>query len=233
MKVLVMGGLGKVGSAIADALKNTFEVHVLDVSVGSDSLNFDFLHVCIPYTNDFINNVREAMTRFKVKKVIVHSTVPVGTTKIIGETAAHSPILGQHDDLGMSIFKFPKWLGVVNPLNTFLFVDHLNSAGFNVKTMANSNATELCKLLCLSRYLNDLAFYENAEKVLNKNKVNPAEFIKWMRGYNEGYAGTRFIRPELSFPKGKVGGECVLQNSFLLDDEYTKKNLKMFVGEKK
>lgn len=236
MNVLVMGGMGQVGQAICGILKDhKHDVFVLDKKgefEPSESLKYDFLHVCIPHGEYFLENVRKAVRKYQPQYVIVHSTVPVGTTRKIGWFAAHSPVRGQHPNLKEGIQKFVKYMGASSVKTRVECSWHLKSLGLNVEVWNHSNDTELMKLLCLSRYLNDLAFYETAFKACKKFKVGPVRMLQWTYTYNDGYKETKYVRPELSFPMGKVGGHCVMPVSRMLSGQtgykFFRKNLDVF-----
>ena len=82
-------GMGEVGKAIQQIL-------------GCDSINsnfdnlkdYDTIHICFPYSDEFIEQVKSYQETYKPSLTIVHSTVPVGTCKKLG--AVHSPIRGIH-----------------------------------------------------------------------------------------------------------------------------------------
>lgn len=228
---VVMGGMGQVGSALASVLSKKHSVIVTDAREPNkpNVKNIEFLHVCIPWQDGFVEKVKEESGHFGAKIVVVHSTVPVGTTRIIGENAVHSPVRGQHDSLEKSLTRFVKYVG---GSRASVVKKHLEAVGVVCKKFAKPEDTELAKLLCLSRYLNDLAFYENAASICQKYGVDTKVILDWSRTYNQGYAGTKWVRPDLTFPDGVVGGHCVLQNSKVLfeqtQDEFTKRNLEVF-----
>lgn len=232
MKVIVMGGAGKVGTALVNALKNAHDVQIVEANSKPEAQKFDILHVAIPWQGDFVSKVSAVVKEFKVGLVINHSTVPPGTTKAIGPDAVHSPILGQHDDLENEIYRFTKWVGAQSDKAGRLAASHLATAGIDARIMGTPTDTETLKLLCLFRYLNELSFYETAGQVLDGLKVNRNLLNVWTKAYNEGYKGTKFSRSILSFPNGKIGGTCVAQNSKLLftvtKNEWIKKALELF-----
>ena len=238
MHCLVMGGRGKVGSAIASIIAEKFKcVHILDKSQDSvpSKIPMDFLHVCIPYSKTFVKDVKKTMKDYKARHVIIHSTVPVGTTRLFGNHVAHSPVRGQHDDLGPSVRRFIKYVGGNTEQTGKECEAHLRGMGLPVIRWTRSEETEVMKLLCLSRFLNDLAFYEVAEKICRENNVAPVRLIEWTWSFNDSYANSdhkRFVRPELTFPKGVAGGTCVFPVSDMLFQQtknpWLKKNLDLF-----
>lgn len=216
MKVLVMGGAGKVGTALVNALKNAHEVQIVEVNSKPEAQKFDVLHVAIPWQGDFVSKVSAVVKEFKVGLVINHSTVPPGTTKAIGPDAVHSPILGQHDDLDNEIYRFTKWVGAQNEKAGRLAASHLATAGLDARILGTPNDTELLKYLCLFRYSLEITFYEIAGMIMDLLNVNRNLLNIWTKAYNEGYKGTKFARSVLSFPNGKIGGTCVAQNTKIL-----------------
>ena len=233
MKVLVMGGKGLVGQALVKALGSVYEVEIVDLDGKPAVSKFDILHVAIPFQGDFQVKVTQLAREYKVDNIIVHSTVPTGTTRGISVNAVHSPILGQHDNLEESIFRFTKWVGCASAISGRHACSHMQNAGLDARILGKTEDTETLKLLCLARYLHDLAFYENAEKIMGQFKgVEKNLLFKWNNAYNEGYKGTKFVRSNLSFPNGKIGGKCVAQNTKLLFDltknEMLKRDLETF-----
>lgn len=231
--VLVMGGLGQVGSALAQVLSKKNSVYILDLNEGPGLIkDLDFLHVCIPYTENFVGIVYDVIEKYKPKYTVIHSTVPVGTTRQIGGNVCHSPVRGQHNDLKGSLLKFSKYMGSVNRRTAEAVKRHLEDSRVKVVVCSKPEETELTKLLCLSRYLNDLAFYEAASSLYKRFRVNRNVMKHWTQTYNEGYKGTKWVRPELDFPNGKVGGHCVIPVSKMLveqtEDEWFDRNLELF-----
>jgi UDP-N-acetyl-D-mannosaminuronate dehydrogenase len=233
-----MGGCGKVGTAVDLALKgsgiNSFVLDKDGEYKPKVGLLYKFMHVCIPWSRDFHRDVRMEMKRYDPKFVVVHSTVPVGTTRRLGYNAAHSPVRGQHNNLDNSIKKFVKYVAGVTPRTTNAVAEHLSECGIAVKKWSKPEETEIMKQLCLSRLLNDLSFYEVAHKICDENGVPPSRLFDWTWTYNDGYRGSIYTRPELTFPYGKAGGTCVRPVSEMLykhtKHPWLKRNLDLFRG---
>jgi hypothetical protein len=234
--LIVMGGKGHVGSAVTEVLADAgFRVSVLDKGVRPEEVFGDvILHVCIPYSNKFIGAVKAEIKRYSPVLVIVHSTVPVGTTRKLGTMAVHSPVRGQHNDLKSGLRSFTKYVGSQDREHEQKAVKHLVGMGLNVETFITPEETELAKLLCLARYQNDLSYYETAYRICSDFGVSPGIVKRWTASYNVGYADKSFVRPDLEFPHGKIGGHCVMQVSKMLYDQtknpWLKKNLDLFKG---
>lgn len=235
MKIVVMGGQGAVGSAFMELAQGKAEATSYDLK-GDLKVGFkaDVLHVCIPYSLRFVTDVKAVMHIYEPDVVIVHSTVPVGTTRQIGLNACHAPVRGQHNNLleGLKTFSMP--LGSVSNWGERRAFKHLVCLGILVDMWKSPEETELAKLLCLSRYLNDLAFYQNAERLCRAMGVDRSILPKWTETYNAGYEGLdkSKMRPDLDFPDGVVGGACVIPVSKILadqtKDELTLRNLDIF-----
>lgn len=241
-KVVVLGGMGDVGRALVTVLSSRNDVFVDDLFDKTPDVEvIDFLHVCIPYSDNFINAVAEKAFHYKTKSVIIHSTVPIGKTRKVMELVSpklkcsvfHAPVRGQHSDLegGLRSFKMP--VGGFGDPGAIL--SHLKSSGISCELWKKSEETELAKLLCLSRYLNTLAWYENASDICSKYGIDRQIVYKWTNSYNDGYYNTNYSRENLQFPNGNVGGTCVMPVSKMLQeitgDEFTLRNIKLFEGK--
>lgn len=234
VRCVVVGGKGQVGSWLVKTLSRKYKAYVSDKTlIGRPDVGpVDFLHVCIPWDESFLDAVRGEVEIYRPKTVIIHSTVPVGTTRLIGGKIAHSPVRGQHNDKRHGFKEFIKYVGAIDKRTESIVVEHLAGVGFTVSAGWKLEQTELAKLLCLSRYLNDLAFMEIASRLCKDFKVNRDIVTDWTMSYNAGYDRSRFIRPFLDFPDGKVGGHCVIPVARMLaeqtENEWLDKNLEVF-----
>lgn len=235
-KVVVLGGLGSVGRALVTVLARDNKIIIRDKKLGdSPGAACDFLHVAVPYSDSFVAEVSESIISTMPSFVVIHSTVPVGTTRSFQRGQMfHAPVRGQHSDLegGLRKFKMP----VAGFGDAGAVLSHLSNSGIPCELWASPEETELAKLLCLSRYANTLAWYENADKICKQFGVDRSIVHKWTNTYNDGYFGTPYQRENLTFPNGKVGGTCVLPVTRMLQeqtgDEFTLRNLKLFEGTK-
>lgn len=231
---VVMGGMGEVGSALVKAIWKGNKVYVSDKAfIGRPDVGpVDFLHVAIPYGKEFLDAVRGEMEVYRPRYTVIHSTVPVGTTRLIGGKTCHSPIRGQHADPKYGFFRFIKYLGSMDKKTEAAVIQHLAWSGIHVSAGWKPEETEFAKLLCLSRYLNDLAFMETASKLCKRFRVRREIVNDWTMTYNIGYAKSRYVRPLLDFPNGKVGGHCVIPVNRILVNQvrssFLRKNLEVF-----
>lgn len=230
MRHIVLGK-GEVGGAIYEVLNDSPENLTGWYDINSFHVPFvgraDALHVCIPFSEKFVDTVWSYVKRHKPSLVIVHSTVPVGTCD--ENNWIHSPVRGVHPNIAKGIRTFVKYFGGLRSEEAaYIF------SGLGIRTVAIPHARdcEAAKLWDTTQY--GLMIY--LEKKLNEwckeNNVNP-DFVyrEFNRTYNEGYAalGRREVaRPFLKHIDGPIGGHCVIQNLPLLGDNEIAKLLSDF-----
>ena len=98
MKKNVVVGIGEIGKPILKLLSKQ------DIAVGFDlnpdlmdkikferykDLQTSFLHIAIPVTDKFINNVLKLEKKFNPECVVIHSTIKPGTTKQLQRKLSH------------------------------------------------------------------------------------------------------------------------------------------------
>jgi len=213
-------GAGEVGKALADVLSPFYRVVLADVNP-PDVGDVDFLHICFPYSKGFVAAVKGYADRYRPQYMVIHSTVPVGTSRECG--AVHSPIRGNHYDMARSIRTIVKFVGGDG---ADAVANHLMRAGIPVQVVRKSEATELGKLLCTTYYGVCIEFTKAAERKCRKEGVSFAEaFTLFQKTYNEGYVALGrpdVQRPVLAPIQSEIGGHCVLPNCELFDFAFAK-----------
>lgn len=221
MKTLILGK-GEIGKSLGKVLEGAYEVIYKDTEPLEGQ--FDVINICYPYSRDFVKITKDYIKQYKPKLTIIHSTVPVGTTRKIG--AVHSPVNGKHPNLSKSILTFIKFIGANNAYDAYEAEQFLTKAGIQVGHLSSSEATELGKIMCTSYYGWNILFMKEMVKLSEKYGVPFHDvYSTWNMAYNEGYAkmgDTHFTRPVLKPMRGKIGGHCVLNNCELLDSYITK-----------
>jgi hypothetical protein len=222
MKSLVIG-LGEVGSALAAELRgHSNEVFGHDLDGLAFTGKVDIVHVCFPWNKGFINQVRDYRHAYKPAHVIVHSTVPVGTCRLL--EAIHSPVLGQHWNMHESFHAFPKWLGGTE-FGAHQVADYFRHCGFKVQLTDRPETTELLKLLCTTYYGMCIEFHKDAQRACDKYRVPMEAWHLWNGYYNHGYealGSPEYMRPELQAIMTGIGGHCVSPNLELLETHFTR-----------
>ena len=233
MKNIILG-VGEVGKAILSLYKeNKIKVVGKDINDHKTYKNVNFLNICIPYNDDFLETVVNEIEKLKPKITIIHSTVPIGTTqklkKITNAKLAHSPVVGSHPFLKKSLKTFTKYVSA-NDKKTFLKIKkHFKLLKIKSKYAESFTNTETAKLLCTSYYGVCIAWHYYMNEICKKHNVDFSFIQDWNKNYNDGYSKnklSKYNRPILYPPESKkIGGHCVIPNADILK----KTNLNPFI----
>ncbi len=239
-KIVGILGYGQVGKAIGKLTKKHFLTLVKDIHF--DSLNnkkIDFLHVCIPYSDDFKNLVTWQIKLNNPSLVIIHSTVKPGTTRAIYNKTktnmVHSPVMGVHPRLYYYLFQFPKFIGPVNKSSSQLVSQHFKLMGVKTVTFNNAEETELAKLLDTTYYGLNIVFCKWVKKICDEQGFDfDNVYNKLNKAYNKGYSTTLpdVRRPILKPIAGPIGGNCIVPNAKILN-EYIPNGISKLIKEAK
>lgn len=126
MKIGILG-FGEIGKAIHElylkkppnamfAMGKVHSLSIKDLDIDDGIQDCDYLHVCIPYSDNFVDQICECIEKETPKNVIIHSTVQVGTTRKIMEKSGlinicHAPVRGVHPNLREGLRTFPMYIG--------------------------------------------------------------------------------------------------------------------------
>lgn len=210
-------GLGETGRPLYEILKEAYpDTHGADIKTGlTAAFDVTVMNICFPYSENFVEEVKNYQGIYKPKLTIIHSTVPIGTTSQI-PNAVHSPILGRHDNMKQSIKSFTKWVGGKKAAEASIY---LSGADIQCNYVETSEETEALKLMCLAKYGMSIAFAGYQKEICDKYGIDYADVLKWDRNYNLNVA-EGLQRPLLTPPEGKIGGHCVIQNTRLLNKQH-------------
>jgi len=210
-------GMGEVGRAVFKVLTDFCKNDV----IGIDKDNqrevgiCDVMHVCIPYSKDFAEIVTNYRKEYSPDLVIIHSTVPVGTSTALD--AVHSPIRGVHPNLEQGIRTFPKYFGGERAGEA---AEIFEMVGLRCIKTSDARNTEALKLWDTTYYGWNIAFMHEVRHYCDKNGLDfDLIYTEGNESYNEGYAllGREDVqRPVLKYMQGKIGGHCVIPNCHLL-----------------
>jgi len=226
-------GLGETGRPLFEILQEAYpdiigwdcdanKMKGIKHTVLDKGRKLDIINICIPYSDTFLDVVNERVLATGASLVIIHSTVPIGTTSKI-RNAVHSPILGRHGRMKEDLKWFPKWIGGEKADEA---LNYLVKAGFYcaAPTEEKSETTEALKLMCLAKYGMSIAFAQYQQEICKKYNF-PYEKVKiWDELYNANIKGN-IKRPILDPPNGKIGGHCVIQNTKILNEQHPNKIL--------
>ena len=224
-KTLIIGN-GEVGKSLAQVLAPYHEVHIRDKNDEELGLEgIEVLNICYPPSPEFVEQTKKYIKKYKPKLTIIHSTVPIGTTRSLGKWVVHSPIHGKHPDLSAGIKTFVKYVGGAHPSAVYMATQFLGKAGINAKVVSSPEASELSKIMCTSYYGWNILFMKEVEKLCEKLNIDFSDvYTRWNWEYNYGYQKLNmswFTRPVLDPMPGGIGGHCVVNNAKLLDSFIT------------
>lgn len=225
MKNLVIG-LGEVGSAIRNILDcEGYDPMKGDFALGADNVTgYEVLHICFPWSDDFVSIVKKYQERWKPDMVIVHSSVPVGTCD--PERWVHSPVRGVHPNLEEGIRTFVKYFGGERAAEAGVI---FNVLGIPCIATERARNTEALKLLDTTQYGMMIKLQKEIHAWCVENNVDYLlAYEEANQTYNEGYmklGRPEVVRPYLKNQKGKIGGHCVIPNAHLIDAPFAKELL--------
>jgi len=178
------------------------------------------LHICFPYTENFIPQVKYYLGKFDPHYCVIHSTVKPGTTALLKSSACqtiYSPVRGQHDKLAEDLQGYPK-IWTVAQFET-LTRDNLNEIKqiFGEARMISLPALELTatqleiiKVLDTTQYASLIAYAHIAEAICTYYEL-PHEYVQEFGLEVHRQTG---MRPPI-YPGG-LGGHCLRPNLELL-----------------
>ena len=217
-------GYGEIGKAICEVFSGIYWMDWLDVNEEnlSEQANYKAIHVCIPYSDNFIGIVNDYIKRFNPHLTIVHSTVPIGTTRMLKGAKVHAPVRGRHENLAVGIRTYKMHIGWVSQREYELAWNHFSPV---VKTrfVNDYETTEAAKLLSLIQYAFNIEFARYAKEVCDKWNLGYEQVVKdYTSSHNIGVQkidGRNYIKPILEPPEGKIGGHCVLNATRILNKQ--------------
>lgn len=244
-KTIKIVGIGSVGKAlwklIIEAKLKSFIIKTWDKQCSGDdgSESADFLHICFPYSDTFINETLTYHKKHKAKLVIIHSTVKPGTTRELhsrGCPVAYSPIIGPHNKLSLIMSLFIRMVAAYRKEILSQAIEHLGVLGFQLKPVESVEGLELGKLLSTLYFGWCIAFQKEAHKICKEQTIYDTAYNTFNRIYNRNYrlleeineSDYYPIRPSLNNIPGEIGGSCIIPNARLLE-EFCPNNLSEFL----
>lgn len=204
-------GLGEIGTAI----KAIFNCDGIGRDHTDRKYHYDILHICFPYSEEFISEVKRYQKKFTPKYTIIHSTVPLGVNRKLGSIA--SPCRGLHPNLESGIRTFPKLLAGKQASE---IADYFRRVGLKVILYDKPEAAEAAKLFDTEYYRHCVEFALEVKQYCIKHKLNFSEvYTIPNQTYNQGYTELghpEYVRPVLQPIMQKIGGHCLLPNQELL-----------------
>ena len=229
MKKDIVSGIGEIGKPILKLLAKN------KLTVGFDlnrdlmderkfekykKLKTSFLHITIPVTNRFINDVLKLYKKFQPECVVIHSTIKPGTTeKLQGKLpipVIYSATRGVHKRMSNDIKRYTKFFVISTnaPRSKWAsskYVKLMKRCGIKTKKMSKPETLELAKIVCDTSYLGWLVNYAQLSNLIAiEHGVNYDEMWSFSDEIHE-FLGNR---PKM-YP-GYIGGHCVIPNLDLI-----------------
>jgi hypothetical protein len=225
-------GMGQIGTAVYNTLKTEHVVFTRD-KASFDDYDIDVLHICIPYSERFLDVVGQYQEQYDPMLVIVYSTVAIGTCNKLGNSVVHSPVEGKHPNLEESIRMSARWIGCedrdASELAQVIWRDHAKS----LRIVTSSHITEFLKLRSTAKYGVNLVWTDYEHSVSEALNIDFNLLKDFDSDYNELYKNLmmpEFQRYILDPPMGKIGGHCVIPNAKLLYNQFPNDMLKDIIS---
>lgn len=219
-------GFGEVGRGLTEVLKQKSNVWILDPYNGFKHNNrwpkkFDAIHICFPFSKKFLKAVQNIKKKYRHGVLIIHSTVPIGTSDKL--RAIHSPIRGTHPRLTEGIKTFIKYVGGQKAAEAAKIFERY---GIKTRILKNARDSEALKLWDTTQYGWMIVLNKEIWDWCRKNKVNfDTVYQNANETYNSGYlklGKKNVVRPNLKYISGPIGGHCVVPNCDFLDSSISK-----------
>ena len=207
-------GTGEIGTAICKIL----QCEGIDINQKPEKKTYKYLHICFPYSDKFVEYVDNYRELYSPDYIIIHSTVPIGTSRKCNAT--HSPVRGIHPFLEEGIRIFVKFFGGEGAyVVSQIFIDK----DIKVYITPDQETTEALKLWDTTVYGVNILLEKEIHKFCQKNGVDfNVIYTEANKTYNEGYEALgcpQFKKYILNHMPGEIGGHCILPNIKLLDSK--------------
>jgi UDP-N-acetyl-D-mannosaminuronate dehydrogenase len=209
----VVVGLGEVGRPLMNILARTYDCAGIDIDPVQIESPVSVLHVCYPFQiPHYVQTTADYVRRLNPGLVILHSTVPPGTTRQVQNEVpdalvAFSPVRGKHVRMEQDMMRYTKFVAGTSPQSEAVAADHLRGAGFEVATFPSPEIAEMAKLL-ETTYLGMLiAWTQEMERLASQYGGSFEDVNSFVKEVD--------FLPAHVFP-GVIGGHCVLPNIELL-----------------
>ena len=231
LKKDVVAGLGEIGKPILQLISKTIPTVGYDINeklidrrlvTRYKKLDTRFLHVCTPFTKNFIHNVILLYKKFNPKSIVIHSTISPNTTKQLQEKlpipVIYSATRGVHKRMLYDLKRYTKFFAVEpNAPNAkwavSVYSKTLKQCGVTTKKMSNPITLELAKIVCDTSYYGWLINYAQLSNMIAlEHKVDYDEMWSFADEIHK-FLGNR---PKM-FP-GFIAGHCIIPNLDLIND---------------
>lgn len=228
----IVAGLGEIGNPILKLISKK------EITIGFDinpklidykkfkkyeKLETSFLHICIPYSSNFLKNIKSLYKKFKPASIVIHSTIEPHTTekiqKLLPIPIIYSATRGVHKRMLNDLKRYVKFYAIEKdaPRANWASKEYeklMKKCGVKTKKMSSPITLEFAKIVVDTSYYGWLINYAQISKMIaKKNRVNYDEMWSFAEEIHK-FLGNR---PKM-FP-GFIGGHCVISNLDLINDK--------------
>lgn len=231
MKKIVVAGLGEIGNPIFKLISKNFPCIGYDLNPNLlnkkkieayKDLKTFFLHICIPFNDNFISGVIELYKKFKPEIIVIHSTVSPYTTKSLQKQIPipiiYSATRGVHKRMLKDLRRYSKFFAIEKnaPRAKWAsteFKKLMKKCHIKTNQMSNPLTLELAKIVVDTSYYGWLINYAQLSNLIaRKHKVNYDEMWTFSDEIH------KFIKNRPKMFPGFIGGHCVIPNLLLINE---------------
>ena len=228
----VVVGLGEIGNPIYDLISKSticvgYDINkkLINTKKFEKYKNFStlFLHVCIPFSNNFQSHVKNLHKQFNSEIIVIHSTIKPKTINILQQKFSipiiYSATRGIHRRMSNDIKRYTKFFALESnaPRRKWAelkFTELMRNCKIKTKKMSDPLTLELAKIVCDTSYYGWLINYAQLSNLIAiKNNVNYDEMWSFSDEIH------KFLGNRPKFYPGFIGGHCVIPNLDLIDDD--------------
>lgn len=228
----MVAGLGEIGFPILKLISKSGHAIGYDIDPKLmdekkfkkyEKLDTSFLHICIPFSDNFIKNVISLASKFNPEVIVIHSTISPGTTSKLQSQlpipVIYSATRGVHKRMLYDLKRYVKFFAIEPTATRSKWASSTYSAlmkkcGVKTKKMTTPLTLELAKIVVDTSYYGWLINYAQISNMIAiQNKVNYDEMWSFADEIHK-FLGNR---PKM-FP-GFIGGHCVIPNLDLIKDD--------------
>jgi UDP-N-acetyl-D-mannosaminuronate dehydrogenase len=228
-KKIVVAGLGEIGFPILKLVSKSGPAVGYDLNHNLvdqrefrkyEKLKTSFLHVCIPFSERFVENVISLSAKFNPEAIVIHSTISPGTTSKIQSRLSipiiYSATRGVHKRMLHDMKRYTKFFAIGHDAPrkkwaSSFYTNMMKKAGVKIQQMSSPITLELAKIVVDTSYYGWLITYAQLSNMIAiQHKVDYDEMWSFADEIH------KFLnnRPKM-FP-GFIGGHCVIPNLDLI-----------------
>lgn len=217
-------GMGEIGTSLYNILKEVYPTWGVDLDEAKSKMDkcpeqVEVMHICIRYSDKFLDIVDEYGRKYRPKLLDICSTVPPGTCEKMGMSVCHSTTRGLHPNLEEGLKTITKHIGGGRSIE---LAGYFAQAGIPCYTHPRSKTTELLHLANNTHYALNVVFADEMSKIFRSYGVDYWDYLKYTESNNAGFSALGHatkVRTIATPPNGKVGGHCIIQSANLIPED--------------